>query len=83
MITIIGSLIFVFCVWAVFSKHFCDGIIAKHFLAFSAITAMLAVLDPVNDTLIVWSGAFLLAALAYWAIKNERQIEKRLRRRHH
>lgn len=80
---ILGSLIFGFCLWAVFSRHFCDGIVAKHFLSFSAITAMLVILDPENTGAAFTSVGLLLLAMAYWFFKHHQLIKKRINRLQH
>lgn len=77
--TIIGTIIFVFCFWAVFSHHFCDGIIAKHLLTFSAIAAAIMILDPKNYGAAIGAVIALVGALVYWAFKHRHLIARRLR----
>lgn len=79
MIVIMGCVIFLFCLWAVFSKHFCDGIVAKHLLVFAAIAAVLTTLDPNNLRVAIISPTLLALGIGYWAIKNYRLIRRRLR----
>jgi hypothetical protein len=71
---ILGLFIFAFCTWAVFSKHFCDGIITKHLLVFAAITAMLTILDPANVVAGVSSILLLFSGMAYWGCKHRVEI---------
>lgn len=72
--SIIALIDFSFCLWAVFSRHFCDGIITKHFLTFSAITAMLVVLDPANHNALAASLVLLACGIAYWFIRHFQKI---------
>ena len=67
---VLALLIFGFCLWAVFSRHFCDGLVVKHLLTFSAITAMLFVLDPINYDTITASILMLVAGIVYWFVKH-------------
>lgn len=76
--TLFGVIVFGFCLWAVFSKHFCDGIMVKHLLSFSAITAALTALDPNNTDAALSTLGLLMAGLAYWFVKHRAMIEKRL-----
>lgn len=71
---IFGMIVFALCTWAVFSKRFGDGLIIKHFLIFSAITAMLVVVDPHNVGAAVTSTFFLLVGFGYWFFKHREQI---------
>lgn len=66
MSIIFALTIFCFCFYAVFSRSFHDGIIAKHMFIFAAITAMLNILDPTNWTALMASTVFALAGLAWW-----------------
>lgn len=75
---IFGIIVFVFCLWAVFSKHFCDGIVAKHLLSFSAMMGVLTALDPKNMDAALATLVLLIAGLAYWFIKHWHIINKRL-----
>jgi len=75
---LLGSGIFAFCTWAVFSDHFCDGIVTKHLLTFSAITSMLLILDPANGKAALGSVLFLVSGVAYWAMKHWDTIRQRL-----
>lgn len=77
LMTVIGVLIFVFSTWAVFSHHFCDGIIAKHFLVFAAITALIMMLEPSNMRAATSSVLFLFAGLGYWAYRHRKNIRQR------
>lgn len=79
--SILGLLVFTFCLWAVFSRHFCDGIIVKHLLTFSAITAMLVFVDPLNTDAAITSIALLALGILYWFIKHQQLIKTRLRRK--
>lgn len=45
---IIALTIFAFSSWAVFSKYFRDGIVAKNFLSIAAITSFIVVMDKDN-----------------------------------
>lgn len=76
--TILGLIIFVFCLWAVFSRRFCDGIVVKHLLTFSAITAALTVLDPQNTLAAMSALGLMLAGISYWMMKHRAMINKRL-----
>jgi hypothetical protein len=71
---LLGLVIFSFCSWAIFSKRFCDGFVAKHFFIFSAITAMLVVMDPINTKAAISSVLLLALGLAYWVYKNRTKI---------
>lgn len=75
---ILALVVFTACCWAIFSKHFCDGIVTKHFLAFSAITAMIVVRDPSNVEAMVTSGVLFIMGVAYWFFKHQRQIRQYL-----
>ena len=75
---IIAMIIFAFCTWAVFSKHFCDGVVTKHFLTFAAITAMLTILNPENVRAGLASAFFLIAGMAYWGFKHRKAIREHL-----
>lgn len=66
MSIIFALTIFCFCFYAVFSRRFHDGIIAKHLFIFAAITAMLKILDPYNCTALAFSTVFALAGLSWW-----------------
>lgn len=72
--TIIALLIFAFCSWAVFSQHFCDGIIAKHLLAFAAILSVLVILDPKNAMALITACVAMIAGIAYWFFKHARPV---------
>lgn len=81
-----SAIIFSFCVWAVFSHKFRDGIIAKHLLSFSAITAVLAILDPANADAFMTSLCLLISGIAYLAVRrffHIRAAVKHLRHFHH
>lgn len=73
---VLALLVFGFCLWAVFSRYFCDGIITKHLLSFSAILAMLVVLDPDNYDAAAASLALLVAGIVYWFFKHLGRIKK-------
>lgn len=76
---IISVFIFVFCLLAVFSKHFDDGIITKHFLTFSAITAMIVIRDPSNNNAFFVSVGLLVSAGVYWVIKHRHVLQRRVK----
>lgn len=80
---LLGLIIFIFCTWAVFSKHFCDGLITKHFLVFAAITSMLVVVNPANGRAALAASLSLIGGLAYWVIKHRRCIREHLEMLHH
>lgn len=80
--SILAMMVFLFCAWAVFSRHFCDGIITKHLFTFSAITAMLVVLDPDNMEAAEVSYLLLVAGIVYWFFKHKKLIIERLRHFH-
>lgn len=71
---VLGILDFSFCLWAVFSRHFCDGIVVKHLFAFSSITAMLTILDPYNTDAACAALVLLAMGMLYWAIKHRHKI---------
>lgn len=73
---VLAIAVFCFCLWAVFSKHFCDGIVAKHLLTFAAITAALVVCDSGNLVAMLWSLVFLVAGVLYWAYKHWSHIRE-------
>lgn len=75
--TIFAAFIFGLCTLLVFSKRFCDGIVAKHFLVFSAISAVILYLEPGNTLALTVSVALFAAGIAYWAWKNQAQIKQR------
>lgn len=70
--------VFCFCFWAVFSRRFCDGLVTKHFLIFSAITAMLFIMKPSNVAAGVSSLVFLACGMLYWGYKNRKMIREHL-----
>lgn len=76
---LLGIAIFSFCFWCVFSKHFCDGIVAKHFLSLSAIFAALVVCDPYSWQSLSASAVCLVVGLGYWYIRHHRLIHDRHR----
>lgn len=63
--TLLALAIFSFCTWAVLSRHFCDGIIAKNFLSLSAIISFLGIVDPCNHKASWVAGALLVAGILY------------------
>lgn len=67
----LALMVFSFCIWAVFSHHFIDGIVAKHLFVFSAITAAIVFLDPVNYKAAIASVFLLGAGLVYWYYRHE------------
>lgn len=79
---LLSIIIFGFCVWAVFSHNFRDGIIVKHLLSFSAITSMLVILDPVNTDAFIASLVMLVAGIAYWANRRAARLRAAIRRLH-
>lgn len=62
--------VFSFSTWAVFSHRFNDGLLVKHFLIFSAITAFIVVLDNGNHMAAFSSVAFLAIAIVIWVVKH-------------
>lgn len=76
MMIFLGIVSFGFSFWAVFSHHFCDGIVAKHLLTFSAIASALTVLDPDNIDAAITAIALLTAALVYWAVKHRKLLRQ-------
>ena len=57
--------VFAFTSWAVLSRHFDDGIVAKHFLSFAAILSFLVILDPHNHIAAYSSTVCLSVGLLY------------------
>lgn len=78
MMIFLGIAIFGFCLWAVFSRHFCDGIVAKHLLAFSAISGALTVLDPDNLDAAFSATLLLISAMIYWMVKHRKLVAQHL-----
>lgn len=76
---VIGLMIFSFCTWAIFSKRFCEGIVSKHFLVFSAITAMLVIVDPKNMDALISSGCLLISGIVFWYFKHKKLVLARRR----
>jgi site-specific recombinase len=74
MIMVFGVIMFTFCTWAVFSKKFCDGIITKHLLTFSAITSALAVIDPSNYRAFLTGFFLFISGMAYWLWNKDKFI---------
>lgn len=74
--SIFAAVLFVVCTGLVFSKRFCDGIIAKHFLVFSAIAAVILCLEPNNGLALSVAVGLFLAGIAYWAWKNHARIKQ-------
>lgn len=70
----LGFTIFMLSVFLVFTKRFCDGLVAKHFLVFSAITAMIVIHDPYNSDALWSSIGLFIAGMVYWFIKHYREI---------
>lgn len=73
---ILAIAIFITCLWAVFSKHFCDGIITKHCLAFAAITAMLVIRDPGNTDAMITALVLFFGGFGYWFYKHYNRIRE-------
>ncbi len=71
---IIAVAIFAFCTWAVFSKHFCDGIVTKHFLTFAAILSALVILNPENTLAGVVALLLFITGMAYWVYKHREAL---------
>lgn len=65
--------VFSFCLWAVFSHKFDDGIIVKHLLSLSAILAALVIIDPFNSRAALCGGVLLCVGLAVWAVRKHNQ----------
>jgi len=68
---ILALAIFAFCVWAVFNHKFVDGILAKSFLAASAISSAVAYLDHQNLHAAFLAVMFLASGLIYWYYRKD------------
>lgn len=80
--TILAAVLFLVCTVLVFTKRFCDGILAKHFLVFSAIAAVILYLEPYNTLALTVSLSLFVTGIAYWAWKNQKQIKQRWHTNH-
>lgn len=67
---IVSLAIFIFCTWAVFSKHQRECLLVKNFFAFSAMTSTVAIYDPINYQAFFWSVILLVSGLAIWWAKS-------------
>lgn len=80
--SIFAAVLFTISTFLVFSKRFCDGIVAKHFLVFAAIAAVIVYLEPDNMLALTVSVALFFSGMAYWAWKNQTKIKQRWQNNH-
>lgn len=66
--------IFSFCLWAVFSHKFDDGILVKHLLSLAAIISMLVILDPVNKDAFLAALGLFITGIACWVGRVLREL---------
>lgn len=71
---IISIAVFSFCAWAVFSRRFKDGIIAKHFLSLAAILSFLVIVDQHNYAAGITSLIMMCMGIAYACYKHNMRI---------
>lgn len=74
MLYITSVFILAFSSWAVFSRHFYDGIVAKNLLSLAAILSALVLVDPWNTRAAVVSGLCFVGAFVYLFLRHPERI---------
>lgn len=70
VVEILALVVFGATTMAIFSRHFHDGIVAKHFMVGSAISSAVVFLDPCNHKAAIASAIFLALGLLWWYCRN-------------
>lgn len=74
VIQFIAFILFFVATAMVFGKWFCDGIITKHFLVFSAIASALAAIEPTSTAAFLSGVLLFVAGIGYWAWKHKKDL---------
>ena len=72
---ILATVIFLACVYFVFSKSFNDGIFIKHCLSFAAIAAFCLAYDPRNYVALCWIIILILSAVGYYFRRRFKELD--------
>lgn len=65
---------FAFCSWAVLSKRFRDGVLAKMFLSLAAITSFIGVMDIHNYAATLCAAVFLICGMSWAWYKHRHKV---------
>jgi len=75
----IAIVIFIATAIIVFHPRICEGLVIKHFLVFSSISAALVILDPANYKATIWSSTLLCMAGIYYTARELYNIVKQVK----